>query len=228
MHRLQDFYKFSCNGWQTRNDIPAHKVRIGIFDQVYESNVRLLRSLLSEPPKAGSPPSRTDQTLVKLHDLYSGCMNTSYIDELNASPLVPLIQSINHTFPPQLPKSRNTVGGFEEFQQKLGEVFVKSHLMDVNVLLAVGVESDAKDPDFQTVYLSQAPLGLPSKEYYEERDVLAVYERTIEKMFSIVFKSFLESTDSLSVNVPYAGIWASLARNVVDFESKLAKISWSK
>jgi len=75
----------------------------------------------------------------------------------------------------------------------------------------MSVEADQNNPDINVIYLGQSGLGLPSKEYYEEEDIIAVYKETIKNMFENVFddRSDFDTTADIIIN----------------FEKKLAEVT---
>lgn len=78
----------------------------------------------------------------------------------------------------------------------------------------VDVKGDA-DAKLLTLWLSQAALGLPSKEYYQNGAALAVYSEVVKNSLKSIYEGLGEShTDA-----------ASLAEEVVLFETELARAS---
>jgi len=231
----EDFYAFTCRGWQNKRDIPAHKVRIGVFDQLAEKNALALRRVLESDESvvsyASSPNTNDDESgpiLQKLRDVYGSCMNVSHIDALSTDPLMPKIKAVNQTFQNYLGSAKgDDKNGVNRLYKALNYVLVDLHLIGVSPLMDIEVEADPKKPDVQTIYLSQPSLGLPSKEYYLEADFTKVYTEAISKMFAIFFGK--ETRISMeNQNKPSSQPdWHSIAKDVTDFESKLANISWS-
>ena len=66
----------------------------------------------------------------------------------------------------------------------------------------MAIAADQKNPDLNVIYIGQSGLGLPSKEYYEEEDILAVYKETIKDMFDNIFddRNNAEATAELIIN----------------------------
>src|SRR3569833_1101574 len=82
-------------------------------------------------------------------------------------------------------------------------------------IFAASVQVDAKDPDHYAVYLNQAGLGLPDRDYYLEAGFApqkAKYEAYVAKMLTLAK-------------------WPNPAANakaIVALETEIAKISWSR
>ena len=87
----------------------------------------------------------------------------------------------------------------------------------VSVPFNAGVGPDAKDPNTYTVSMSQGGLGLPDRDYYLSADpklaaVKAAYQMHIAKMFALAGEANAEAR----------------ARAVVDFETEIAKVHWTR
>ncbi|KAF9578219.1 hypothetical protein BGW38_006098, partial [Lunasporangiospora selenospora] len=83
------------------------------------------------------------------------------------------------------------------------------------------VDADPKNPDVNVFRLGEDGLGLPSKEYYNEDKVVAVYQKAIEDMFATVMNKDNIPKSTFSKPLP----WTEVAKNVVEFEKLLAAIS---
>ncbi|KAF9183886.1 hypothetical protein BGZ51_000793 [Haplosporangium sp. Z 767] len=96
----------------------------------------------------------------------------------------------------------------------------------VTTMVNFGVDSDPKNPDKNALQMGESGLGLPSKDYYDEDKIVAIYQSVIEQMFTIV----LGKDDNLrgSSDAEPAPVWAEVAKNVVEFEKLLAAISTDK
>jgi len=87
----------------------------------------------------------------------------------------------------------------------------------VSVPFNVGVSGDAKQPDIYAVAMRQGGLGLPDRDYYLSADPKLVEARTayqahIARMFTLAGE-------------PDA---AARAKAVVDFETEIAKVHWTR
>ncbi|CAO3573467.1 unnamed protein product [Mortierella alpina] len=109
----------------------------------------------------------------------------------------------------------NTKAGREE----LATVIAQLAWAGVTTMIDFDVDSDPKNPDQNVFRVEESGLGLPSREYYEDEKILAVYQKTIEDMFVEVL-----GTDRAGPNAAPVE-WAQVAKNVVEFEKLLAAIS---
>jgi len=87
----------------------------------------------------------------------------------------------------------------------------------VSVPFNVGVSTDAKQPDVYAVSMRQGGLGLPDRDYYLSADPKLVEARTayqahIAKMFALAGEPDAEAR----------------AEAVVDFETEIAKVHWTR
>ena len=87
----------------------------------------------------------------------------------------------------------------------------------IGVPFAAGVGQDAKDPNTYVLLMRQAGLGLPDRDYYLSKEpklaeAKAAYEAHLAKMLTLAGE-------------PNA---AARARAVVNFETEIAKVSWTR
>ena len=82
-------------------------------------------------------------------------------------------------------------------------------------IFGVGIDVDIKDPKHYTVYLGQAGLGLPDRDYYLKPDFAAKKEKY--KAYAAQLLRLLEWPDA-----------DKRAAELIDFETKIADASWTK
>src|SRR2546423_2555294 len=82
-------------------------------------------------------------------------------------------------------------------------------------IFAVGIDVDIKDPKHYTVYLGQAGLGLPDRDYYLKPDFAAKKDKY--KAYAAQLLKLLECPDA-----------EKRAAELIDFETKIADASWTK
>ncbi|GHA75764.1 M13 family metallopeptidase [Cognatilysobacter bugurensis] len=101
-------------------------------------------------------------------------------------------------------------------QQKIAEYLRTSASRGENLLFSFGPEADFKNSSMNIAYAGQGGLGLPDKTYYvdpDKKDKLAAYQQHVAKVLELS-------------GVPAADA-ATLAKDVVAFETRLAKASKS-
>jgi endothelin-converting enzyme len=83
-------------------------------------------------------------------------------------------------------------------------------------LFEIFVEGDVKrNPHDLVAWLTQSGLGLPSKDYYDDKETLEVYEEIVRASLKSIYAAREEPTIDPK----------ELAKEVLAFEAKLAKIS---
>ncbi|KAF9520534.1 hypothetical protein BS47DRAFT_639027 [Hydnum rufescens UP504] len=182
----EDFYEFANGGWVAKNPLPPGKSRYTTFDQVTQANGRLIRGIFQ---RSYVPPSSSAETqaLVKLKHFFSSCLDDSVLDEVGSEPLRAVVRKIRTLFPipsmtppklhRQLPISDST------YEHDLTAVLAYLHSLDLSILFSLDIEGDiGVDPNFMTLWFSQSPLGLPSKEYYNDAEVLVAYTSVIRDL----------------------------------------------
>lgn len=83
----EDFYNYSCGGWDARNLIPSGYGSWGVFQELAKQNTIFIEKLVT---------SNVDDSIkaIKLtRTLYDSCVDMDKLDELGAAPLIKLINS---------------------------------------------------------------------------------------------------------------------------------------
>lgn len=84
----EDFYRYSCGGWERSHVDIGFAARIGRFEELNQQNIDLLRNVI-ESGKDGDVPA------VRLaKQFYDSCMNTKLLDEMGSQPLLQLVRSM--------------------------------------------------------------------------------------------------------------------------------------
>ncbi|MFC0678970.1 M13 family metallopeptidase [Lysobacter korlensis] len=101
-------------------------------------------------------------------------------------------------------------------QEKIADYLRASAARGENLLFSFGPEADFKNSSMNIAYAGQGGLGLPDKTYYfdpDKKEKLAAYEQHVAKVLELS-------------GVPAADA-ANLAKDVIAFETRLAKVSKS-
>ncbi len=162
----QDFYKFSCGGWQTRNPIPA--------DQASWSVYAKLGILEADARAANRTPVQQ-----KVGDYFAACMDTAAIDALGDKPVLPELAMIDALktraeLIAALPRLQHDYAGSYFFGARTGQ--------------------DAVDSSTIIVELGAGGLGLPDRDYYLKTDPKSVkireqYGAFIQKLLTLAGES---------------------------------------
>lgn len=196
----ENFYQYANGGWVKNNKMPESESRWTAIDEMRDANKKALYDLLTGLSKTDHKNGTNAQ---KVGDFYKSGMDTLKIEADGIGPLknyMDEILSIN-----------NTEDLFHEAArlQKIG----------VEALFTTLVDGDFKNSEVSTIYMHQAGLGMPDRDYYLEKGekfdrYRSEYKDHLEKMFVL-------TGDVLSTAEENADI-------VFDIETKIAEASWTK
>lgn len=150
--RAQDDLFRHVNGtWLKETEIPADKSRYGVFNVLFDDTQENLKNLIQEAAATQSAPGSNSQ---KLGDMYNSYMNEELANTLGLSPLQGELASIA------------AIENMQQVSAKLGELIV----IGVGGPFNFYVSPDAKDPEVVTMYMYQAGLTLPDRDYYTKEE----------------------------------------------------------
>ncbi|MFC6646438.1 M13 family metallopeptidase [Granulicella cerasi] len=196
----EDFYKYTCGGWQQRNPIPADQSHWDVYAKLANDNMQFLWGVLAEDAKA----TRRDAVQQKVGDYFGSCMNTSAIDALGDKPLRPALAKLANI------KSREAfIAALAAIQRdNFGSPFFES-----------GTDQDAVNSSVIIVELGAGGLGLPDRDYYLKTD-----DRSVKLREQYV--AFLEKLLTLYGETPAQA--KADAAATLKIETSLAKASLSR
>ena len=151
----QDFYKFSCGGWEKNNPIPADQASWSVYAKLANDNQQFLWGVLEDDARA---KNRTP-VQQKVGDYFAACMNTPAIDALGEKPILPELAKIDAL------KTRGDM---------LAELTRLHHEFPGNFFFGSGTEQDAIDSSTVIVAVAAGGLGLPDRDYYTKTDEKSV------------------------------------------------------
>ena len=189
-----DFYGYANGTYLKKLVIPPDRSRYGAFDTLQALSEDRVHRMLE---KAAADHDATGET-AKIGAFYRAFMDERRADALGAKPIAPELAAIRAA------DSRAALAAL------MGQG-VKSFYGSV-VDVDVGV--DAKDPDHYAVYMGQAGLGLPNRDYYLQpafAEQKAKYQAYVAQMLKLI-------------DWPEAD---AQAKAIVDMETEIAKASWS-
>ena len=192
-----DLYRFVNGGWLARTEIPADKSNYGSFSKLADGAEADLRVIIEEAAAANAPAG-SDQQLIG--DFYASFMDEAAAEKHGMTPLDPELASIAAI------KDRG----------QLLDYLGRAQLIGVANPISAYIQADAEKPDMYTVWADQSGLGLPERDYYLSKDarfteIRAEYQQHIENVFTLMGRK-----DA-----------AAVARQVMAFETRLAKASWA-
>ncbi|MGH6888770.1 MAG: M13 family metallopeptidase [Rhizomicrobium sp.] len=130
---------------------------------------------------------------------YAAFMDEKRIEALGSKPIAPELDAVRHA------ASRDELAGL---MGRATDDFDSS-------IFNISTDVDLKDPKHYAVYLSQGGLGLPDRDYYLKPQFTAAkaaYEAYAAKLLQAI-----GWTDA-----------QQRAKDIVDFETKIASVSWTK
>ena len=146
-----DFYQFACGGWMKANPIPADQTRWGRFNELGERNRDVLHEILEQakdPARARSPIE------AKVGDYYAACMDEAGIEQRGASPLQPVLASVE------------AIGSKTDLFKLLGA----NDASALPGLFRFGAAPDLHDSTQTIANVFQGGLGLPDRDDYLKED----------------------------------------------------------
>jgi putative endopeptidase len=181
-----DFQKYASGTWLAKTDIPADKPEVGSFYEVFDLTQDQMKDLITSA-----------STSSKYGALYKSFMDESRVEQLGLEPLKPDLMKVA------------AIKTKSEFARHMGTTdgsFGSS-------IFAYDLEPDTADAKMNSLYLYQAGLGMPNRDYYlkpafkKQRDA---------------YRAYLERTFK-AIGEPNA---AAAANRVMAFETAIAKVSW--
>jgi putative endopeptidase len=191
----QDFYDYANGTYLKKLEIPADRSRYGAFDGLNELSQNRMHTVLD---KAAADKAATGEA-AQVGTLYRSFLDEAKVDAAGAKPMAADLATI------RAEKTRSDIARtMGQSLKTFGGSFFGGQISE-----------DAKDPDHYAVYLGQAGLGLPDRDYYLEASFAAQkakYEQYVAKMLTL------------------AG-WpnpAANAKSILALETEIAKVSWTR
>ena len=187
-----DFWAFVNGSWDKNTAIPADRAGTGPFTTLSDKAEQDVRAIVQE--MAANPTgARLNQ---QVGDTYASWMDTATIERLGAAPLKPYLA--------QIAAART--------RAQLVTLFLKPGFASP---VDVGITPDFADPTRYVAAMSQARLGLPSREYY-------LTDNAKMKGFRAAYRDYIVAMQRLA-GLP--GGTASADR-IIALETAVAKVQW--
>ncbi|HKX87738.1 MAG TPA: M13 family metallopeptidase, partial [Sphingopyxis sp.] len=182
-----DFDKYANGGWFARTEIPTDQASAGVDYDVYNLTQRQLRAVVAGAPAAS-----------QVGGLYQSFMDEARVEALAAKPLMADIAAVAAIADKS--EMARFMGGT---QGTFGATIVGG-----------GPYADTADPTINVLWLGQAGIGLPERDYYlndsfkPQRDAYRAYiARTMNMIGSADAKKAADA--------------------ILAFETEIAKVSWA-
>ncbi|MDB5439823.1 MAG: peptidase [Caulobacteraceae bacterium] len=190
-----DFYRHADGAGTDRLVIPEDRSRFGSFDTLADLSLQRTRALLeTEAAKRGASGEAA-----KVGGLWRAFMNEGLAESLDAKPMDADLADIKAA-PDKAAIARLMGAG----QLGFGSMF-----------FAPAIAPDAKDPNAYAVYLGQAGISLPDRDYYLQPQFAAQ---------KAAYQAYIAKTLT-AISWPNAD---KAAADLVDLETQIAKVSWTR
>ena len=192
-----DFFRYANGAWVDRTEIPADKPMYSLRLAMTDLTERRLHELLEEAAATAGPAPAT--TAGKVGAFYQSFMDESRIGQLGVTPLAAQLAAVRAA----------------DTHDKLAALMGRHNADFVGTLFGLGIDIDLKDPTRYAVYVGQAGLGLPDRDYYLQPSFAAKktqYEAYAAELLRLV--GWPEPVQR--------------AKDVVAFESAVAAASWTR
>ncbi len=196
----EDWVEHANGNYLKTLEIPADRASYGMFNKLDELSRERTRKIIEEAAGSSAAAGSNAQ---KVGDFYSSFMDEAAIEARGAAPLAEDLAPF---------QSASSKG---EFARALGESLDGFG----PALFPFYINQDAKQPDRYVPIFVQAGLGMPDRDYYLSKDAKLVAAR--DKYVPHVARMLVLS------GVPEARA-TQAARNVLDFETKLARVHWTR
>lgn len=198
--RVQDDFYDHVNGtWLKETEIPADKSNYSLFGKLADEAEKNILAIIEEVSKdssaiAGSPAQ-------KVRDYYNTYMAQADSETTRVASLKNEMAIIDN------------IKSLDDVYAAFGEI----GKVGIDTPIGGGIFSDAKDPDTNIVYLGQAGLTLPDRDYYLEDKDNFVKGRDL-------FGKYVQELYAL------AGLenGSDVASTLLALESEIAKVQWTK
>ncbi len=196
----QDFNGFVNAKWLAANPVPADRTTWGTFPVLGERSLHIQHEIAKA---AAASPHAAGTMERKVGDFYSAGMDEAAIEAAGITPIQPHLDRIA------------ALKTNEELPAFLGDTYAQGMGLAFNF----GAGTDYTDSGMNIAYASQGGLSLPERAYYlEDREdyvaARAAFLMHVEKLLT------LAGDDAASAQAQ--------ARQVLDFETRLAKASMGR
>jgi putative endopeptidase len=191
----QDFFAYANGAYLKQLDIPSDRSRFGVFDALNELSSNRMRAVAE---KEAADRNATGEG-AQIRALYRSFTDVTRVQALGAKPLAADLADIRSA------KSRDDIA----------RLMGRSNLGFGGSFFSAAVFDDAKDPTRYAVYLGQAGLGLPDRDYYLEPRFApqrARYQAYVAQMLTLAGWSKPDPS----------------AKAIVALETEIAKASWTR
>lgn len=170
----EDFYAFSCAGWQKKNPIPSDKARWDVYGKLADENLRFLWGLLETA--ARKPDAKRTAEERKVGDYFAACVDEAAVERAAVVPVQAMLDAITKL------RTKAQIAGL------LGRLHRTTD--DGGMLFGFGSQVSFENSDEVVAVLDAGGLGLPDRDQYLADDARAVelrdaYRAHVERMLGL-------------------------------------------
>lgn len=143
-----DLFRYVNGSWYDNTEIPSDKSSYGAFRILFEENQKRLRDIIQDA--ADTENVEEGSNTQKLGDFYASYMDEDRIESLGIDPITEELDMIAEV----------------EDHEQLTAVMAQLRMRGIGGPFGYYVWADARNPDYNTLYMSQGGLGLPDRDYY--------------------------------------------------------------
>jgi predicted metalloendopeptidase len=194
-----DFFEYLNGKWLKTVEIPSDKSSWGSFMELRENTLPQLRGII-EKVAAKNAAKGTDEQ--RIGDFYASFMDEARLEQLGVTPLKGELDKI----------------AAMKDKSELPAMLARLGKIGVGVPFDFGIHQDNKDSTKYVADIGQGGLGMPDRDYYLKADdaklaaTKAKYQEHVQKMLAMA------GDQNAAAN----------AKAIVDFETEIAKVQWTK
>ena len=191
-----DFFRYANGTWLDNTPIPADKPAVSLRLAMTDTTQQRLHDIM-ESAAHGNPPAASLDA--KVGAFYQSFMDEARIDALGAKPIAQQLEAV---------RNANT-------RDAQAALMGRTNVDFEGALFNLGMDVDLKDTKRYAIYVTQAGLGLPDRDYYLKPQFAkqkAAYQAYVTKLLTLAGWPKPEAA----------------AKDVVAFETAVAQASWSK
>jgi putative endopeptidase len=181
-----DFDRYVNGAWAARTEIPADQPSAGVGFDAFNLSQEQIRAIIENAPTTG-----------QLGGMYQSFMNEAAVEKIGDTPLQADLKRVA------------AISDTTAFAKYMGET---NGAFGIG-LFGPGVTSDPAKPSMNGLWLGQAGLGLPDRDYY----LTATFKPQLD-----AYRAYIERTLTMA-GYPTP---SKTADEVLAFETSVAKVSW--
>ncbi len=195
----KDFYEYVNDGWLKNTEIPGDRSNYGSFSVLEDETKEAIRTLIEAAAEDKTVAPGSDAQ--KVGDFYRSLTNLQFRDQLGIKPIQGLLD--------QVAAIQN--------QDDMARVAADLLRKGVGGIFACYVSPDARKSDQYTVYVTQAGITLPDRDFYLLPDPRYAEYRKALQTYMVDMLTFVKHPQA-----------AEAAERIVALETKLAELQWAR